>query len=314
MFLLLFYFVLALELEGYKINIETLEEETKFFNDTKDIILSKVAKFNFDEAIDSAETTILQEECNMLDGKLSDFKQIVEDRFSFIRNIMRLEEENKNLIETVAELIVGAKDERDQIIKLYELNEIRQVSPLPLIVSLAAAVTTATIKEQLGSQPTAPAIVRTMPNTPSAVGEGMTGLFADETVPASHKKLMDVLFNSIGKVLWIDDENKFHALTALSGSGPAYFFQFTNAMIQAGITQGLSEHEATVLAVQTAKGAGILMAETGKEPSQLQKEVTSKGGTTAAATNVLHEGGIDSLVNKAIAAAHERSVEMSQED
>jgi len=115
---------------GYKINIESLEEETLFFNETKDVILNKVAKFNFDEKIDSAEATILQEECNTLDNKLSELKIIVEDRFTFIKNIMRLEEENKNLMDTVSELIVGAKEERDQIIKLYELNEIRQVSKI----------------------------------------------------------------------------------------------------------------------------------------------------------------------------------------
>lgn len=192
------------------------------------------------------------------------------------------------------------------------LEEIRSASSLPLLISLAAGVTTDTMKKHLEPQSTPPSIIRTMPNTPSAVGAGMTGLYANEAVSKNHQDFTTTLFSSIGDILWLSNEEKFHALTAMSGSGPAYFFQFTNAMILAGMEKGLSKEEATRLAVQTAKGAGLLMAETGTEPAQLQKEVTSPNGTTFAATEVFREGEIDKLVQTAITAAHDRSKELSQ--
>lgn len=215
---------------------------------------------------------------------------------------------NSALAQAVDVMILGVKPKMIPAV----LNEIRSTTDLPLVVSLAAGITTSTMEQHLGEQPKKPAIIRTMPNTPSAVGAGMTGLFANKEVDTDQRDFTQTLFSSIGEVLWLSDEDKFHALTAISGSGPAYFFQFTNAMILAGMEKGLSKEEATLLAVQTAKGAGLLMAETGKPPAQLQQEVTSPNGTTYAATEVLRKGNIDTLVMSALGAAHDRSVELSQ--
>lgn len=218
-------------------------------------------------------------------------------------------ESNLKLAQAVDVLVLGVKP---RMIKQV-LQEIRDVQPMPLLVSLAAGVTTESMRAQIDPARQA-GIIRTMPNTPSAVGAGMTGLYADDKVSPEHKQFLNEIFASIGEVLWLDQEEKFHVLTAVSGSGPAYFFQFTNALMQAGIRQGLTHAEAKTLAVHTARGAGLLMSETGKEPLQLQKEVTSPNGTTFAATEVFCKSGIDQLADNAVTAARQRSIELSQED
>lgn len=189
------------------------------------------------------------------------------------------------------------------------MAEIRELSPLPVLVSLAAGTRINTIEQNL-NQNQQPAIIRTMPNTPSAVGAGMTGLYANQSVTEHTKIQIDRLFQSIGRTIWLEQEEDFHGLTAISGSGPAYFFQFTDGLIKAGIAQGLSEEAARQLAVQTAYGAGQLLEQSGRHPAQLQKEVTSPNGTTFAATEIFRKEGLHELINTAVTAATQRSIEL----
>jgi len=212
---------------------------------------------------------------------------------------------NKELANAVDIIVIGVKPH----LVTSVLADIQDTANQPMIVSLAAGVTTSTIEAHTASKT---AVIRTMPNTPSAINAGMTGLFHNHQVTEQQKQIINALFLSIGEVLWLNDESKFHVLTAISGSGPAYFFQFTDALIKAGIDQGLTAEEAAILAVQTAKGAGLLMSKSGKTPAQLQKEVTSPNGTTAAATNCFQKDGLFQLVDTAVSCARQRSIELSE--
>ena len=212
---------------------------------------------------------------------------------------------NAEMAQKVDILVLGVKPQMITSV----VSEVAASGAKPLLVSLAAGFTLATIEN--AAAPHTP-IIRTMPNTPSAISQGMTGLFANDLVNNEQRQFIDLLFKAIGQVLWLSEEQKFHVLTAISGSGPAYFFQFTDMLIKAGEALGLTHEEASTLAVQTAKGAGLLMAESGKPPVQLQKEVTSPNGTTFAATEVFKNDGIEALVLKAVDAAQNRSQELSQ--
>ena len=146
-----------------------------------------------------------------------------------------------------------------------------------LHLSVAAGITTASIAAWLGSE----RIIRAMPNTPALVGRGMTGLFAGEAVAAEGRALAERIVATTGQWLWVDTEDKLDAVTALSGSGPAYVFLFLEAMIQAGTDMGLTPAQAHQLAVATFQGAAELAARSGEAPEVMRQRVTSQGGTTA---------------------------------
>ena len=158
-------------------------------------------------------------------------------------------------------------------------------------------------------------MVRAMPNTSAAVGEAISGLMAGEFATAEHKALAEQVFAAVGSFIWLVEE-EVHALTAISGSGPAYYYYFTEALAQAGEALGLSPQTAAALARQTAIGAGrLLQVRTESSPAQLREQVTSKGGTTAAALAVLAEKeALPQLVQQACRACAERSREMAEEN
>lgn len=177
-----------------------------------------------------------------------------------------------------------------------------------VVVSVAAGTTLSTISDALG----AVAAIRVMPNTPSLVLRGMSVGCANAIVTEEHRSHVDALMNAIGMVEWVDDEKLIDAVTAVSGSGPAYVFHLAECMADAGIKAGLPEQLAMTLAVQTIAGAGELLSLSDDEPATLRKNVTSPNGTTAAALEVLMgEGGMPELVTKAIMAAKKRSEELS---
>ncbi|MCK5874970.1 MAG: pyrroline-5-carboxylate reductase [Alcanivoracaceae bacterium] len=177
----------------------------------------------------------------------------------------------------------------------------------PLIVSIAAGVTIASLKGWLGDLP----VVRCMPNTPALVQAGATGLYAEPSVSAEQKELAGQILGSVGLTFWFDEEKALDAVTAVSGSGPAYFFLLMESMIEAGRKLGLDERTARQLVLQTAWGAAQLAITSEAGPDVLRQQVTSPGGTTAAALNVFEEGGFRVLVDSALAAARRRSEELA---
>ncbi|NLW83813.1 MAG: pyrroline-5-carboxylate reductase [Phycisphaerae bacterium] len=184
--------------------------------------------------------------------------------------------------------------------------------PSALVVSIAAGKTCNFILERLGKVQ----LVRVMPNTPALVGAGMAGLY-NATASAKGLKAVSALFNAVGKTAVVDDEDLIDSVTAVSGSGPAYFFLLMEEMIKAGVELGLPENIAAELVLQTAKGAALLAEkaqEKGQTPSLLRKNVTSPGGTTEAAVHVFEAAQFSQMVQEAITTACERGKELSAGD
>jgi len=178
-----------------------------------------------------------------------------------------------------------------------------------LHLSVAAGITMQSMSEWLQ----APRLVRAMPNTPALVGLGQTGLFANANVSASDKALIEAVLQSTGQWLWLNDETLLDAVTAISGSGPAYVFYFLEAMCQAGEHMGLSSEEAKQLAIGTMIGAGNLASQSAEPPSVLRERVTSKGGTTQAALDVMNQAGLGEKFKEAMWAAKHRAKALGAE-
>ena len=178
-----------------------------------------------------------------------------------------------------------------------------------LHLSVAAGIRSDSIAHWLGTEQ----VVRAMPNTPALVGKGMTALFARSAVSQAGRKLVERVIKTTGQRLWLDDEAQLDAVTALSGSGPAYVFYFIEAMIEAGVAMGLSREQAHQLAVGTFEGASAL-AEASDEPVDvLRSRVTSKGGTTYAAIMSMEQDNVKTLFVRAMLAARQRAKEMGDE-
>ncbi len=178
----------------------------------------------------------------------------------------------------------------------------------PLFVSIAAGIREEALNRWLGGTQ---AIVRCMPNTPALVQAGATGLYANQHVSDSQRSAAESLLRAVGITVWFDDETKLDAVTAISGSGPAYFFLVMEAMQAAATQLGLRQEEAHLLIVQTALGAAKLALESDDLPGELRQKVTSKGGTTEAALHVLTTGGLHDLFAQALQAAASRSRELA---
>lgn len=179
-----------------------------------------------------------------------------------------------------------------------------------LVISIAAGVTLASMQSRLGPDA---AIVRCMPNTPALVGCGASGLFANTNTSEQQREFAQLVLSAVGITCWVDSEPELDAITALSGSGPAYFFLLTEAMIDAGVALGLNRDTATVLATQTGLGAARMALESDVDLVELRRRVTSPGGTTERAIHSFEEDGMRDVVTRAMRAAAERAVEMSTE-
>jgi len=179
-----------------------------------------------------------------------------------------------------------------------------------LVISIAAGIKVAKIAAVLGQM----AIVRVMPNTPALIGEGASALYANERAKSLLEQVLSI-FSSVGKAVVVDNEDLIDAVTAVSGSGPAYYFLLMEEMIKAGVELGLPETVAKDLVLQTAKGAGLLATEAdknGESPAELRRKVTSPGGTTEAALKVFADGKISELISDAITRARDRGRELSK--
>ncbi len=183
------------------------------------------------------------------------------------------------------------------------------VGPQTLVVSIAAGISIATISQGLQTG----RVVRTMPNTPAQVGRGMTGAVAGPEVGTEDRARVDALLSAAGQVAWFDAEGDLDAVTAVSGSGPAYVFNLVEALAAAGVAQGLSETVAMQLARQTVIGSAALMEADPAPAGVLRQNVTSPNGTTAAALAVLMaDDGLTPLVGRAVDAARRRSEELGR--
>lgn len=180
----------------------------------------------------------------------------------------------------------------------------------PLVISIAAGIPASALGNWLGKST---AIVRAMPNTPSMVQSGATALYANANVNEDQRSIAESILRAVGVVIWVDDEAQMDAVTALSGSGPAYFFLFMEALQLAGQELGLPEDTARLLALQTAFGAAKMALESNKDAATLRHQVTSPGGTTEHAIRTFQEGALEALVSKALLAAATRSRELAAE-
>ncbi|AXK71378.1 pyrroline-5-carboxylate reductase [Lysobacter sp. TY2-98] len=178
----------------------------------------------------------------------------------------------------------------------------------PLVISIAAGITASQLDRWLGG---GRAIVRAMPNTPSLIGQGVTGLFATPAVSATQRDTAATLLRTGGPTTWIADESLMDAVTAVSGSGPAYVFLLAEAMRAAAERQGLPADAADLLVRQTIAGAAAMLVQAGEAPDVLRARVTSPGGTTQAAVETLQAGGFETLLDRAITRATERGRELS---
>lgn len=179
----------------------------------------------------------------------------------------------------------------------------------PLVISVAAGVRESDLLPWLGGDV---ALVRAMPNTPALVRSGATALFANDQVSAAQRELAEAVLRAVGVVLWLDDESLMDAVTAVSGSGPAYFFLVIEALENAAISLGLSPQAARLLTVQTALGAAKMALESEEDVDKLLKRVASPGGTTEAALQVLDERGLRDAFLHAVGAAHRRSIQLAE--
>ena len=179
-----------------------------------------------------------------------------------------------------------------------------------LFVSIVAGIRSSDINRWLGGNFS---LIRTMPNTPALFQSGVTGLFANELVDNEQKSLVSSILSSVGECFWVNEEKLIDAITAISGSGPAYFFLLMESMKQAGMALGLDEETANSLSIQTAYGASLMANKTGKDSRTLRTEVTSPNGTTQSAIESFQDQNFEGIVANATRAAYDRARELSNE-
>ncbi|MDD4916037.1 MAG: pyrroline-5-carboxylate reductase [Methylococcales bacterium] len=221
---------------------------------------------------------------------------------------VNITDDNRVLAEQVDVLVLAVKPQ-----VLHEIC--RQIAPViqqrkTLVVSIAAGINQDSLTQWLGAET---AIVRCMPNTPALVLTGATALHANPRVDAVQKDTAESILRAVGLTLWVDDEAKLDAVTAVSGSGPAYYFLLMEAMEQAALNLGLDEADARLLIQQTALGAAKIALESSESPAVLRERVCSPGGTTQKAIETFQQNGFTEMVNKAMHAARDRSIEMSKQ-
>tara|TARA_B100000686_G_C16470270_1_gene801742 strand:- start:88 stop:876 length:789 start_codon:yes stop_codon:yes gene_type:complete len=179
----------------------------------------------------------------------------------------------------------------------------------PLLISVAAGVTSSSIERWVGGHP---ALIRVMPNTPALIGAGISALYANNNVSDDQRALAEKIVSAVGKTIWIQEESLMDAVTAVSGSGPAYFFYVMQAIHDAAVREGLDTSTARLLSLETALGAARLAVESTEHPGNLQKQVTSPGGTTEAAIRVLNDSGVGDALQQAVSAARARGSELAK--
>ncbi len=215
---------------------------------------------------------------------------------------------NLELIAQADVVILAVKPQGMQALLVELADSLQQHQPL--LISVAAGITIDALNRWSGY---GLSIVRCMPNTPSLLQCGASGLYANATVTADQRQIVDHIFCSVGIVSWVDKESLIDAVIAVSGSGPAYYFMIMEAMIDAGVKLGLSEQTATKLTIQTALGAARMAQESDVDAGTLKRRVMSPGGTTEQAIFTLEEGKLPQLLESAMQRCAERADEMAQQ-
>jgi pyrroline-5-carboxylate reductase len=217
---------------------------------------------------------------------------------------------NQGLVQKPAWIVLAVKPQQAQEALAPVRAAVSAWGTSPTLLSVAAGVTIASLSRWSGIE----AVVRTMPNTPAMVQQGVTGAYAVPTISEAARLQADTMLQRLGAVVWVEEEHRLDAVTALSGSGPAYVFYFLEAFAAAGESLGLPKKDSETLALQTLKGAIALLEQTQEPPAVLRTKVTSKGGTTAAALAVLEKNpGLMGLMHSALTAAHQRAQEMAKD-
>ncbi len=215
--------------------------------------------------------------------------------------------DNSNVVNAVDVVVLAVKPQAMKAVAESLSGDI-QAKKL-LVVSIAAGISQASLSAWLGEKT---AIVRCMPNTPALVLTGATGLHANSNVSEEQSDLAENILRSVGIALWVETEAELDAVTAVSGSGPAYYFLLMEAMEKAALELGLNAQTAQLLVQQTALGAAKIALESEESPEKLRQRVTSPNGTTQKAIETFQAGGFIELVSKALNAARDRSVELSK--
>lgn len=179
-----------------------------------------------------------------------------------------------------------------------------------LVISVAAGLSTALLTDMLGGYSN---IVRAMPNTPAMIQMGATGLYGTDTISAEQKQLATAVMEASGLVMWVDDEAHMHAVTAVSGSAPAYMFYFIESMVDGAVALGLDKEQASALAMQTMLGAAKMAMNSDDAPAELRRKVTSPNGTTQAAVESMQANEIGRQIIEAMQACYDRSQALSEE-
>ncbi|KAA0938998.1 pyrroline-5-carboxylate reductase [Psychrobacter sp. ANT_H59] len=179
-----------------------------------------------------------------------------------------------------------------------------------LVISVAAGLSTELLSDMLGSYDN---IVRAMPNTPAMIQMGATGLYGTDNISAEQKQLATAVMEASGLVMWVDNEEQMHAVTAVSGSAPAYMFYFIEAMVDGAVALGLDKEQASALAMQTMLGAAKMAMGSEDAPSELRRKVTSPNGTTQAAIESMQANDIGRQIGEAMQACYDRSQALSEE-
>lgn len=216
--------------------------------------------------------------------------------------------ENPPIADTVDILVLAIKPQVCKTACVEIAATLQARSQKPLIISLAAGIRSDSLEQWLGD---GLSIVRTMPNTAALIGSGATGLYANRRVDSEQRNTAESILRAVGVTVWLQDESLMNAVTALSGSGPAYFFLVMEALETAAIKSGLDADTARLLTLETAFGAAKMALEGQEEPRRLRERVTSPGGTTEAAVAVFESGNIFKLFEEAFKAAMKRSQELA---
>lgn len=221
---------------------------------------------------------------------------------------IRIAKNNQELIQTCKTVVLAVKPQvmRDVISELA--SDLRKHKPL--LISIAAGITISSLTKWIADDLP---IIRCMPNTPALVKLGASALYPNELVNESQKQAAQNILGAVGIIEWLENEAQIDAVTALSGSGPAYYFLMMEAMIEAGKNLGLSETSARTLTMQTALGAASMAQKSDVGIAELRRRVTSPKGTTEAALNSFNENKFSTIVATAMTAAQKRSIELSKD-
>lgn len=238
-----------------------------------------------------------------------------------IQVIEKLAESRQRLTQEFGVACVAEADREstncDVIVLAVKPQQMREaVTPLAgkldsqLVVSIAAGLRLVEIRRWLGGHKR---LVRAMPNTPALIGAGITGLYAASSVSKTERQAAESIMAAVGSTLWVDDENMMDAVTAVSGSGPAYVFYFVAAIQQAAVQLGFSVEQARKLSLDTFLGAARLAEQSGEDINVLRDRVTSRGGTTEAALAIMDAGDVAAAIARAVQAAHARGRELGEQ-